>query len=147
MQRTPCLRPLRLAISALFLGLLLAFNGFAAAPPETSKATKTEVRHVDTKGAKKLLAKDKTVTVLDVRTPSEFSDGHIDGAKNIDFNAPGFETEVGKLDREKTYLVHCAAGGRSTRSLTVLQRLGFKSVVHLDGGLNAWTKGGQPVTK
>lgn len=130
------------------MGLILAaFNGLAADSPDTAKAAKTEVRHVDAKGAKKLLAKDKTVTVLDVRTPSEFGDGHIESAKNIDFNTPGFETEVGKLDRDKTYLVHCAAGGRSTRSLKVFERLGFKKIVHLDGGINAWTKEGQPVTK
>ncbi|MBL9136806.1 MAG: rhodanese-like domain-containing protein [Verrucomicrobiales bacterium] len=133
-----------MAIGALFLGLVFAVPGFAADPAATPKP---EVRHVDAKGAKKLLAKEKNITVLDVRTPSEFADGHIADARNIDFNAPGFEAEVSKLDRNKTYLVHCAAGGRSTRSLSVLQRLGFKNVVHLDGGLNAWTKSGQPVTK
>lgn len=133
-----------MAIGAVFLALVIAVPGSAA---DKAASPKPEVRHVDAKGAKKLLDKEKSITVLDVRTPSEFAEGHISGARNIDFNAPDFEAEVGKLDRDKTYLVHCAAGGRSTRSLTVLQRLGFKNIVHLDGGMNAWTKRGQPVTK
>ena len=48
-----------------------------------------------------------------------------------------------RLDRKKTYIVHCAAGGRSTQSLAVFARLGFTSVQHLDGGLNGWIAAGK----
>ena len=82
---------------------------------------------------------------IDVRTPAEFSGGHIPGATNIDFASEGFASELAKLDRSKTYVVHCAAGGRSTQSLAVFARLGFKSVIHLDGGLSGWIAAGQPI--
>lgn len=105
------------------------------------------VKHVDAAGAAKLLADQKKVEVLDVRTPDEFAEGHIAGAKNIDFQAKDFADKLGGLDKTQTYLVHCAAGGRSTRALETFQKLGFTHIVHLDGGMNAWKKAGQPVTK
>lgn len=112
-----------------------------------SVAEATAVQHVDAAGAKKLLADPGKVVVLDVRTPEEFAGGHLAGAKNLDFNQPSFRDELSKLDRDATYLVHCAAGGRSTRSLTRFKELGFKSVIHLDGGYNGWVQAGQPVEK
>lgn len=84
---------------------------------------------------------------IDVRTPAEFSGGHIPGATNIDFVSEGFASELAKLDRSKTYVVHCAAGGRSTQSLAVFARLGFKNIVHLDGGISGWIAAGQPIDR
>ena len=119
--------------------------GQAPAGPPASPAA--AAGHVDAEGAAKLLSSSKDVVVVDVRTPAEFSTGHIPGASNIDYVADSFGTELAKLDRSKTYIVHCAAGGRSTQSLAVFARLGFKSVTHLDGGLNGWIAAGKPVEK
>ncbi len=125
------------------MGMTRASAADAAAP----EAGKLEVRNVDAKKARKLLEKEKEVVVLDVRTPDEFAGGHLAGARNVDFQGKEFEATLAKLDRQKTYLVHCAAGGRSTRSLAVFRKLGFRSVVHLDGGFGAWTEAGFPVAK
>jgi phage shock protein E len=105
------------------------------------------VRHVEPAEARKLLKENPKVVILDVRTPREFVGGHLEKARNLDFQGKDFARQLEQLDRDKTYLVHCAAGGRSTKSLEVFQQLGFKSVVHLDGGLNAWTKAGLPLAK
>lgn len=106
----------------------------------------TKIDHVDAAGAARLIA-DRKVIVLDIRTPDEFKAGHIAGAKLIDFRAADFEKKLSELDKAKTYLVHCASGGRSTRSLETFKKLRFQSVVHLDGGFRAWEKAGQPVEK
>jgi len=119
----------------------------SVAADKPAKAAPAEYRHVDAAGAGKLLSAEREVIVLDVRTPREFAGGHIAGATNVDFNANSFSSVVGKLDRDRTYLVHCAAGGRSTKALDVLKKLGFRSVVHLDGGFSAWEAAGQPVKK
>src|SRR5687767_13745501 len=50
------------------------------------------------------------IVVLDVRTKEEFKQGYIPGSILIDFNEDDFEKQVAKLDKSKTYLVHCAAG-------------------------------------
>jgi len=106
----------------------------------------TVVTNVQTEVAAKLVAEGKVV-VLDVRTPGEFAEGHIAGATNINFMDKDFATQVGKLDRDKVYLVYCAVGGRSKRCLPQLQKLGFKQIYHFDGGFSAWEEAGKPVTK
>ena len=103
--------------------------------------------HLHPQQAAQWLETDKTVVVLDVRTPAEYKQGHLKGAVNVDYNAPDFEQQLARLDKNKPYLVHCAVGGRSTKSLPVLQKLGFTNVRHLDGGLQAWQQAGQPVVK
>lgn len=113
--------------------------------PEEEGATKP--KHVDAKGAELMLKKDADIVILDIRTPQEFAEGHLKKAKNIDYRAASFEAEIGKLDRSKTYLVHCASGGRSTSSLPVFQKLKFGHIIHLDGGYRGWTKEGLPVEK
>ena len=87
------------------------------------------------------------VVVLDVRTKEEFSKGRIPGSVLIDFNADDFEKQVAKLDKNKTYLVHCAAGGRSSRACKKMDQLGFRKLYNLEGGMGAWEKAGKPVEK
>lgn len=124
------------------------------ANPAASAPATTTVTHLKAPEAAKAIeaaaaAKDpaKTVGVLDVRTPGEFAAGHLKEAKNVDFNEDDFEKQLSALDRNRTWLVHCAAGGRSTRSLKLLEKLGFKSIIHLDEGYKGWTAAGLPVEK
>jgi rhodanese-related sulfurtransferase len=93
------------------------------------------------------MAADKQNVILDVRTPAEFSAGHIPGAVNLDYNAPDFQAKAAALDKSKTYLVHCAVGGRSVRACEKLNRLDFPNLYNLPGGFKAWAKAGQPVEK
>ncbi len=139
---------LRSGLAALAAAAFVSTGLFPANAAEPAQPrNKTEaVQHVDPKQAEKLIA-NKSVVVLDVRTPEEFKQGHIAGAKNIDFQAPDFETRVDSLDKSKSYLVHCASGGRSTRCLPLLKKHEFQSVYHLDGGMKAWEKEGLPVEK
>jgi len=93
------------------------------------------------------LAADKSNVILDVRTTSEFSAGHIAGALNLDVNAPDFQQKAAALDKSKTYLVHCASGVRSVKACESLDKLGFLKLYNLTGGYHAWTKAGKPVEK
>ncbi len=114
----------------------------AAAAADTASG----VQHVTAQQAQKLVAAKKVV-VLDIRTPGEFSKGRIAGAKNIDFLAPDFEQRIDALDKSKSYLVHCASGGRSTHSLALFKKHEFQNIYHLDGGIKAWEKAGMPIEK
>lgn len=84
-------------------------------------------------------------SVIDVRTPNEFSGGHIPGAKNINFNDALFSEKVNVLDKEARYIVNCQMGGRSARATSLMQELGFKNAMNLEGGINAWKEAGLPV--
>ena len=103
------------------------------------------IRDIDVQEAANLLKQDATVVVLDIRTPQEFQQGHIAGAENVDFRGPEFMEKIERLGRDKPYLVHCASGGRSTRSLSVFEELQFKQMYHLEAGINGWIAAGQPV--
>lgn len=103
--------------------------------------------HVQAEAAAKLV-QEKKVEIIDVRTADEFAEGHIAGAKNIDMmKGDEFEAKLKELDKSKPYLVHCQAGGRSSRSLKVFKKLGFEKIYHLDGGMGDWTSAGKPVVK
>ena len=84
----------------------------------------------------------KTNVVLDVRTKKEYDAGHVPGAVLLDFNSPDFEKKIATLDKDTTYLVHCAAGGRSAKASAKMGALNFKNVYNLEGGYRAWEKAG-----
>ena len=93
------------------------------------------------------LAADHQNVILDVRTPHEYQMGHLAGSFNLDINAPDFSERIKALDRNKTYLVHCASGVRSARACGKLAQLDFPKLYNLAGGIKAWIKAGQPVEK
>ncbi|HEU6435925.1 MAG TPA: rhodanese-like domain-containing protein [Nitratidesulfovibrio sp.] len=88
---------------------------------------------------------DDAFMVLDVRTPAEFAEGHLKGARNIDLASPDFRDRVRSLNRNRTYLVYCRSGNRSSKALEVLRELGFTSVLHMNGGTLAWNAAGLPL--
>jgi len=87
----------------------------------------------------------KDSSVLDLRTPEEFSKGHLQGAINVDFQSDDFRDQIEKLDPESTYVIHCQSGGRSGRSLEVFRSLGFKRILHMTDGYSGWTRQDYPV--
>ena len=123
-----------LAIASL---LFVSFAAVAADPAVKNVGVEEFAKLRDT----------KTHVVLDVRTKKEYDAGHMPGAVLIDFNSPDFSENVAKLDKSKTYLVHCAAGGRSAKACDKMSTMKFTSLVNLEGGFGAWEKAGKPVEK
>ena len=88
------------------------------------------------------------VQVLDVRTAGEYSGSHLKNVMLADWtNKAQFEERVKYLDKNKTLLVYCAAGGRSGQAAVWLKEQGFKEVVNLQGGITAWNAAGKPVVR
>ena len=88
---------------------------------------------------------DRSVVVLDVRTPGEFQSGHLLNAINVDYEGSNFEGEVQKLDKAKTYAVYCRSGRRSGLATEIMAKDGFKSIFNLDGGIENWQAAGNQV--
>jgi len=136
-------------VIALLLSLSVATVAGAADAKDEKKpsAEKKETKgfkNVDVSEFEKLRA-DKKNVVLDVRTQKEFAAGHIPEAVNIDVNAPDFPEKVAKLEKNKTYLVHCAAGVRSAKACDKMSHLAFPKLYNLEGGFKAWeTAGNKP---
>jgi thioredoxin 1 len=76
--------------------------------------------------------------IIDVRTPSEFESGHINGAVNIDWNADGFEKSMAQYQKEAPIYVYCLSGGRSGQAAQFLRQSGYTKVYELEGGMMAW---------
>ena len=142
--------------SPILLIAVIAFAGSTVA--QTSQVTSVakdasampaavEIRDIETADVVQLISQDDSVVILDIRTPGEFSQGHIKGAVNIDYLAGDFATKLAALDRDKTYVIHCQSGNRSGRSLSLFRELGFQKVLHLDAGFAGWQKDEQPVQK
>jgi phage shock protein E len=125
------------------LGLLLIISLLGADAPATRPAGRRDVG-VD---EFEKLWKEKKGVVLDVRSAKEYQAGHIPGAVNIDVNATDIDKKLAGLDKEKTYLVHCASGVRSVRACEKMNRMDFKSLINLQGGMKAWEKAAKPVEK
>ena len=86
------------------------------------------------------------VVVLDVRTPAEFTEGHIEGALNIDQGEDHFIEKIKAiLPADKTIAIYCRSGRRSANAAGRLAAVGYKCV-NLKGGIIAWKEAMMPVT-
>ncbi|RYY29499.1 MAG: rhodanese-like domain-containing protein [Chitinophagaceae bacterium] len=92
--------------------------------------------------------KDGNVILIDVRRPEEFKEGHIKGALNANWqNLEAFKAKTARLDKTKPVYVYCLAGVRSQRAADYLLKNGFKQVIGLDGGIEAWSEARKPLVK
>lgn len=78
------------------------------------------------------------VTIIDVRTPGEYAEGHIKDAKNINVMDANFKDQISKLDKNKPVYIYCRSGARSNRAGKIMEELGFKEVIDLQGGILSW---------
>lgn len=76
--------------------------------------------------------------VVDVRTPKEFNEIHIESAQNIDFRSPTFDEDITKLDKSKPVILYCKSGQRSAKCAAKLKNAGFEKVYELEGGISKW---------
>lgn len=87
-----------------------------------------------------ILQSDTQTVMIDVRTPSEISEGYIPkAALFIDYNGANFEGEIGKLDKSKSYIMYCRSGSRSGKAANYMVNHGFIKVYNLEGGILNYT--------
>jgi rhodanese-related sulfurtransferase len=85
--------------------------------------------------------------ILDVRTPGEFRRGHIEGAVLMNYYDRDFRERFAALDRDLTILAYCHVGSRSSGVLDLAEKLGFKRVFDLRGGIVDWNRAGLPLVR
>ncbi|GAB4492438.1 MAG: hypothetical protein OHK0019_14350 [Saprospiraceae bacterium] len=124
-----------------FLFLIFLFGGMSCGDANAQSGV------IQPDAFEKMLQTDKTVQLVDVRTAAEFASGHIENAVNYDIYKPDFEQNLAKLDKSRTVMVYCAAGGRSATAAQQLKKLGFTKVYDLQGGITAWKKAGKKTVR
>jgi phage shock protein E len=85
------------------------------------------------------------VVILDVRTPQEFAEGHIEGAINIPVESADYIDQVSQLDPNVTYAVYCRSGNRSQPAVAGMASVGVTGIYELESGTIGWTDAGQPL--
>jgi rhodanese-related sulfurtransferase len=94
----------------------------------------------------KMAAKKKS-KIIDVRTPEEVAEGPLAGATTVNFLSPDFTSQVAGLNKKGTYLLYCRSGSRTRKAADAMQKMGFKNVYMLEGGITAWKDAGKVVEK
>jgi len=115
MTDTSAPRPLRRTIRRAALALaLVATLGSAAACSSDDGMSAAEALPANT-------------MLIDVRTPAEFAEGHLDGAVNIPVELPTFTAQVDLLDPDVDYLVYCRTGRRAAVAMEYMDTLGMRT--------------------
>jgi rhodanese-related sulfurtransferase len=120
---------------------LIASALLIAGCSSSSSATDLSVTEFSSKIA------ESGVVTLDVRTPGEFTEGYIEGARLIDFQSGNFENEIATLDKNATYAVYCRSGNRSGQAVKVMKDAGFSNVFNMNGGVIEWANAGLPLVR
>lgn len=139
-------KDLRRLITLMLPVLLMLTTTLSSGCTET-EAPNQQAGFVTPQEAFELIQRNKTnpnFVVIDDRLTSQFNDGHIQGAASIPY-VSDFAGRLGKLDKNKTYLVYCPT--RCGATSRTMKQLGFKDVYEIEGGLQAWMAEGLPIEK
>jgi len=132
----------KITIKVAFL-LVLSFSFISCA--QSSSAKKSDV--ISLISPQELNDKLGDIQLIDVRTPQEFADGYINGAKLVDYMSSDFMAKMSKLDTTKVLYIYCRSGNRSGKAARKLEALGFPKVYDLQGGILNWNQSKMKVIK
>jgi adenylyltransferase/sulfurtransferase len=100
-------------------------------------AAEEEIRSITVRELRRRMNEGGTVTLLDVREPSEYEIARIDGSRLIPLGE--LEHRATELPRTGMLVCQCHSGGRSAQAVRILQEAGFENAVNLEGGIDAWS--------
>lgn len=92
------------------------------------------------------LAKGQRITFIDVRTPAEFAAVHAEGAVNLPLDALD-PSQLAHVGPDETVYVTCRSGARAARAIDKLRAAGYRKLVNVQGGTDAWVKARLPVER
>lgn len=105
------------------------------------------IDHISQTNLLSRLETQQPFVLLDVRTPSEYAEGHIPGAINIDFKQLKNRLSELKQFQNSTIIVYCETGIRARVAEVTLSQAGFTSILHLEGHMSAWRSNSLPLAK
>jgi rhodanese-related sulfurtransferase len=108
---------------------------------------KSRVQECTIADVQKRLAAGETFTLIDVREESEWAAGHIPGAVHLGKGVIERDIEAKVPDHAAPIVLYCGGGFRSALAADNLQKMGYTSVISMDGGMRGWREKGLPVEK
>jgi len=127
---------------------------FAALAGVLVMLIKAELDHQVNKGrllsatmAIRLMNNNDDALIIDIRSVSEYKNGHIKGAKNTPLNEFAASLDGYAKFKDKPVLIYCNSGTTATRALKLLKKAGFENINNLEGGIAAWKEANMPLSK
>ncbi len=125
---------------------------FSCTNSPTKKETATidgnySYKTISVDSAYQLVNSDGALTILDVRTKSEYSSNHLKSAININFYDDSFKSTLNRLEKTNPILVYCRSGNRSGQAMEIMKNLAFNDVYNMQGGIIEWINKKYPVEK
>lgn len=115
-----------------------AFCGLGRGEESKENGAKMGIQEISVRELKQKIDRKEKFTLIDVREPSEFQINKLPGAKLIPLGS--IAERVNELDTADDIIVHCHFGGRSAKAAGILQKMGFRKVKNLAGGIDAWSQ-------
>ena len=109
------------------------------------KESKTRIRETDIAEVKRRLDAGDKFLLVDVREESEWARGRLPGAVHLSKGVIERDIEKAIPDKSRPIVLYCGGGFRSALAADNLQKMGYTSVISMDGGWRAWTEAGYPV--
>lgn len=142
-------------LRTIVITLLCSYSAFsqAAPPPANSgfqalvKDAKSRITEADTAQLKTWLDSDAKLILIDVREDGEWQAGHAAAAKHIGRGILERDIEAAVPDKGARIVLYCGGGSRSALAADTLQKMGYKNVFSLAGGLRSYQSAGLPVQK
>ena len=127
--------PLAVVLFAVIIGVILLQKGPSATAADTLPANigVSDAYQRFTDGA----------FLLDVRTPEEWNESHVDGAVLIPSSE--LDARVNEIPTDQDILIICRSGNRSAQARDLLRGYGLKRTTSINGGINSWIASGLPV--
>lgn len=128
----------RISIGLMMVMILLLSFGCGETDKTPDKdSTGATINEVITSEEAKIMMDKSVGVIVDVRTPEEFNEGHIENAINL----PVDEIEDRALEvlpnKKETYLIYCRSGNRSAQGAKILENMGYE-IIYDFGGINDW---------
>ena len=145
---------MRFFLFPLFAALLLMACGQATTSHQSEptaggevEASRPILKDVSNDEFAALIASKPGALLLDVRTPEEWEEGHLEGAAHADYwgDEAAFEAAMNAIPRDRPVLVYCEGGGRSGLTAKELIEAGHQEVYNLEDGISGWKGQGLPV--
>jgi len=102
-------------------------------------------RNLSPQEAFALVGQRNDLYLLDVRTPGEYQQARLEGARLIPIDE--FAKRLAEVPKDRPILVYCAVGSRSAQVVNYLARQGYPEIYNLYGGIYSWEQTGYPVLK
>lgn len=108
---------------------------------------KSRIRETNVQEVKKRMDHGDKFILIDVREESEYAKDHLPGAIHMGKGVIERDIEVRVPDLNAEMILYCGGGFRSALAADNLQKMGYKNVISMDGGIRGWRENGYPLVR